>query len=367
MSSIKLKHSGGNAVSISAPDTNPSSDRTLKLPSTDADGLITTKDSNDSLQAITGANGSAFSNRNLLINGAHIVWQRTTSVSGSGNTLDNFQYATDRFWLYSPSSSSGTVGQSTDAPSGFIYSTHNNLDAECTIGSNVELLKTGSDAPFVNGESLTLSFYIKSTSARSGVSIAISTRDNAGGTGSVTRASAVTFNTTTDWTRVEKTFTLSGTVGGSNACLQFQFNLAVGDKVTGFQLEKGTVATAFEHLSYGDTLAKCQRYFLHFGADGAPFARYAMGVSINATNSAMRVEFPVQMRTVPTFTSSGNLSISSAQAGQAVTSISLETNTCTKNHGQIIAGCSSGLTAHRPYFLESNNNTTSNIQFSAEL
>ena len=260
MSSIKLKHSSGNGVSITAPDTNPSSDRTLKLPSTDADGLITTKDSSNSLQAVTGANGTAFSNRNLLINGAHIVWQRGTSVSG-GSALDNFQRATDRFWLYSPSSSSGTVGQSTDAPSGFLYSTHNNLDAECIIGSNVELLKTGSDAPFVNGESLTLSFYIKSTSARSGVAIAISTRDNAGGTGSVDRASGITFNSTTGWTRVEKTFTLSGTVGGSNTCLQFQITLAVGDKITGFQLEKGTVATAFEHRTFQQELLDCQRYF----------------------------------------------------------------------------------------------------------
>ena len=41
MSSIKLKHSGGNSVIIAAPDSNPASDRTLKLPS-DADGTILT-------------------------------------------------------------------------------------------------------------------------------------------------------------------------------------------------------------------------------------------------------------------------------------------------------------------------------------
>ncbi len=33
MSQIKLKHSGGNGVIIAAPDSNPASDRTLKLPS----------------------------------------------------------------------------------------------------------------------------------------------------------------------------------------------------------------------------------------------------------------------------------------------------------------------------------------------
>ena len=39
MSQIKLKHSGGNSVIIAAPDSNPASDRTLKLPS-DADGTM---------------------------------------------------------------------------------------------------------------------------------------------------------------------------------------------------------------------------------------------------------------------------------------------------------------------------------------
>ena len=41
MSSIKLKHSGGNAVSIAAPSSNPAADRTLLLPS-DGDSTIDT-------------------------------------------------------------------------------------------------------------------------------------------------------------------------------------------------------------------------------------------------------------------------------------------------------------------------------------
>ena len=41
MSSIKLVHSGGNSVTIAAPDSNPGSNRTLKVPS-DADGTIIT-------------------------------------------------------------------------------------------------------------------------------------------------------------------------------------------------------------------------------------------------------------------------------------------------------------------------------------
>ena len=41
MSSIKLKHSGGNSVSIAAPSSNPASNRTLTVPS-NADGTILT-------------------------------------------------------------------------------------------------------------------------------------------------------------------------------------------------------------------------------------------------------------------------------------------------------------------------------------
>lgn len=41
MSSLKLKHSGGNSVSIAAPSSNPASNRTLTVPS-NADGTILT-------------------------------------------------------------------------------------------------------------------------------------------------------------------------------------------------------------------------------------------------------------------------------------------------------------------------------------
>ena len=82
MSSIKLKHSGGNGVSIAAPVSNPTADRTLTLPSTDVDGVITTKDSNNSLQAVTGINGGKLGNRNLINNGAFNIAQRCTSATG---------------------------------------------------------------------------------------------------------------------------------------------------------------------------------------------------------------------------------------------------------------------------------------------
>ena len=70
MSQIKLLHRGGNGVSIVAPDSNPASDRVLKLPS-DGDGTILTTNSSvgkilqvDALN-VTATSSSAFSNGSL--------------------------------------------------------------------------------------------------------------------------------------------------------------------------------------------------------------------------------------------------------------------------------------------------------------
>jgi|TARA_A100001388_G_scaffold266603_1_gene239830 hypothetical protein len=50
MSSIKLKHSGGNSVSISAPSSNPSSDKTITLPNDESGQIITSDRSGTTLQ-----------------------------------------------------------------------------------------------------------------------------------------------------------------------------------------------------------------------------------------------------------------------------------------------------------------------------
>ena len=50
MSNIKLVHSGGNSVSITTPDSNPASNRTLKLPSDENGQIITSDRSGTTLQ-----------------------------------------------------------------------------------------------------------------------------------------------------------------------------------------------------------------------------------------------------------------------------------------------------------------------------
>ena len=74
---------------------------------------------------------------------------------------------------------------------------------------------------------------------------------------------------------------------------------------TGVQLEVGDVATDFEHRSYGDELARCQRYYYRWTA-GAADNLVWLGQSWG-TSAAFGVikNLPVTMRATPTSTVSG--------------------------------------------------------------
>ena len=80
MSQIKLLHSGGNGVILSAPDSNPASDRTLKLPS-DGDGTILT--TNSSVGKILQVANSTYNGQASL-----------SLTSGYGNNDSNIYYVT---------------------------------------------------------------------------------------------------------------------------------------------------------------------------------------------------------------------------------------------------------------------------------
>ena len=69
-------------------------------------------------------------------------------------------------------------------------------------------------------------------------------------------------------------------------------------QIAGVQWELGEVATPFEHISYAENLAKCQRYFYtQASGDNDPLGS---GVAEAAASSSWIVHFPVPMRTEPT-------------------------------------------------------------------
>ena len=77
--------------------------------------------------------------------------------------------------------------------------------------------------------------------------------------------------------------------------------------LTGVQLEVGDVATDFEHRSYGDELARCQRYYFEIqGSDGTNLDYLYPMVYSNNTIEIIPT-FPVPLRGSPTVTFSGTV------------------------------------------------------------
>jgi len=93
-------------------------------------------------------------------------------------------------------------------------------------------------------------------------------------------------------------------------------------EITGVQLEVGSVATDFEHRSFAQELALCQRYLykLAVGKDSdynnfIILSRYSTGGAGAPFGS---IPFPVQMRTEPTFTFTGAALTQAGYAGDPV-------------------------------------------------
>ena len=127
------------------------------------------------------------------------------------------------------------------------------------------------------------------------------------------------------------------------------------------QLEVGSQATAFEHRSFGEELALCQRYYYkHVDGNNQDIGT---GMYYRSNLCAFSVKFPVSMRTTPTLdyvSSSDAYTIYSNDQSDPFTSMSIvrahencaacDTSTGTsgtQGHGAILAtATSSGYIAY---------------------
>ena len=298
-----------------------------------------------------GLTGPIGGRRNLIINGAMNICQRATSKSGLGANSDSGYHVQDRFDLVLAGNTAGrfTMSQDTDAPSGFGAA----MKFDCTTadtsiaadeffavlyqfeGQDLQQLAKGTS----DAKEVTVSFYAKANASKTYV-VELKDYDN-------TRTVSKTFTVGTSYSRIELTFPADTTGALDNdtaRSLSLNIYLHVGSTytggtlqtswgsqvtanraagcesffsstdntffITGLQMEIGSVATEFEHRSFGEELALCQRYYQKsHRQEVAPGTATNDGFNIQFSFGTagsgivgMPVILPVVMRTNPTVT-----------------------------------------------------------------
>ena len=245
--------------------------------------------------------------KNLLINGGFDVWQRGTTGTAQGyNSADR--------WYISRGGGSPAVSITRET-----FAT-----TETDIKSKYYLQwvqSTGGTTPYIAqrveeikpllGQEVTVSVWMKAASA---VTIDLDVYIDYGDAQSTTLDENTSFSVTTSWQKFQHTFTISsgGTVS-ANSNLEVRFSPPDSNTITTYfaeaQLELGSTATDFEHRSYGEELALCQRYFCKsFRISTTPANDTTEdnggwgGLTAYSSATARNAPFtyPIRMRAVPT-------------------------------------------------------------------
>ena len=275
------------------------------------------------------ADTSVHGRRNLVINGAFQVWQRATSNS---SVTSNSYPAADRWKFWANGSTMGTtrtaftVGQ-TDVPNIKYYNSiaiasNSGTGHYHTINHHVE------DITRFDNVTVTLSFYAKASVAWT---VGIEPIQNFGSGGSPSSrvlGTTQTVSVGTSWARHEVTISLASisgkTLGTTANTSNFEiamwlsggsdFNARTGSignqsgtiDITGVQLEVGT-ATPFEHRSFGDELARCQRYYWQSGREQYKTISHIYAVASSTSQIEVIPNPPAgEMRAAPSLTIDGS-------------------------------------------------------------
>jgi len=344
--------------------------------------------------------------RNLIINGAMQVAQRGTTGT-LNNGASNFHSA-DRFYSSEEGDFTGafTVSNDTDAPVGFSNSTKwDCTTADTTLGAsdsffvdhkieaqNLQHLKYGTSEAL----QITLSFFIKSNKTGTYVvwlynydanrQVSVSYTINVANTWeykTLTFPSDTTgsFNNDTGAGMVVRFIMGSGTTYTSgtapstweslvdaNRYVGQTVNLADSTdnfmNITGIQLEVGSQATPFEHRSFGEELALCQRYYQRRTATNTR-GSLLYGNGANSTTVIAWADLLVPLRTSPTLTTSG-LARDDSNGPVSVSATSINTT-----YSSLVRPCVScettSVTQYRPYSIGGNNNSSAYVGLDSEL
>ena len=233
----------------------------------------------------------ALSNRNKVINGSFLVWQRSDNAYNGGGgayvSADRFMATRGRIRKPNTNGHSGedNTGAVFDCTDGNVY-VHFDYFIE-DIGQKL------------NGKTMTLSFKMKSLT---GVTESLYYEQS--GVDYFDIGGNTTLTVPTEWTTFKFTGTVvsTGHVGGIH--LPRWYMNPTGNasskmiQIDEIQFEEGDKDTPFEHRSYGQELSLCQRFFWTKrpanGENVVGFGRWEFALSY------IYVEFPVPMRVPPT-------------------------------------------------------------------
>jgi hypothetical protein len=360
-------------------------------------------------KARTNASATPAVGRNMVINGAMNVAQRSASVTGLGAAGGYF--TVDR-WKLNMAHTAGrlTMTQTADGPDGI---SANCIKLDCTTadtsiaaneylileqrfeGQNLQRMGKG----LAGSKQVTVSFYVKANAAFTfGVEL-YDTDHN--------RQITKLYATTTDWVRHELTFPAdvdggdqpyeddnamsllvdfwlhggsnytSGTLNSESWANVTAANFAAGIDsffsstdnnffLTGVQMEVGPVATEFEQEDFGTTLQKCQRYFYRHG--GAVGEAIGDMLPTNASAGAITVLNPVELRADPSVTIL-NLTVHDTATVHAVTAIQIRNDLSANRRFMYFVTTvgGGGMTGFRPMVAAIDGSSAGYLELDAEL
>jgi hypothetical protein len=327
----------------------------------------------------------ALSNRNVIINGAMQVAQRGTSTAG---IVAGGYYTADRWNIDWSNLGTWTQSVEADAPTGSGF--RNSLKMLVTTA---DAAPAAADRLFVNQrlEGQNVQQFLKGTASAKSFALTFWVKSNVTGTyvasirdndNSRVCSSTYTISASATWEKKTIVFPADTTGAfdndnGESLMMRFWLgagsdytsgtlnttwatsttaNIAVGQtnvaaatnnywQVTGVQLEAGAVATPFEFESYGDTLAKCQRYFWRSTSTAAD-GWVAGGVCYSTVQAYCGVYNPVPSRsTSATFSSSSATALEVLTNGAVIQSTVIAFSEPNIFTAQLIVDVASGLTA----------------------
>jgi len=257
-----------------------------------------------------------FSGKNAIIDGGFLVWHEGTTQTTSG-------YGSDTMWVNGNTGSTKvhsrqtfTLGQ-TDVPGNPTYYSRTVVTSVVGAGNNINKNQRIEGVSTFSGETVTVSFWAKADAAKN-IALDFIQSFGSGGSPSITIDGIGTqkFALTTAWAKYTATIaipSISTKVLGTdlNDCLLIRFWFDAGSNFntqTGtlgqqsgtfdlaqIQLEKGSVATEFENLTYAEVNNLIARYYRTLFAFVYAY-RSAAGQSVAHTNS-----FSPPMRATPTY------------------------------------------------------------------